>query len=54
MATATRAKHSKLDHIDINQGLTVIYPDPDQPSKSPSEAIKVDIVAVPGLGASPE
>ena len=54
MATATRVKHSKLDHVDINQGLTVVYPDPDQPRKSPSEAIDVDIVAVPGLGANPE
>ena len=54
MATATRVKHSKLDRIDIIQGLTVVYPDPDQPPKSPSEAIKVDIVAVPGLGANPE
>ena len=53
MTTATRVKHSKLDPVDINQGLTVIYPDPDQPPKSPSEAIKVDIVAVPGLGAHP-
>ena len=53
MATATRVKHSKLDHIDINQGLTVVYPDPDQPPKSPSEAIQVGIVAVPGLGANP-
>ena len=54
MTTAARVKHSKLDPVDINQGLTVIYPDPDQPPKSPSEAIKVDIVAVPGLGAHPE
>ena len=54
MATATRVKHSKLDHVKINQGLTVVYPDPDQPPTSPSEAIKVDIVAVPGLGANPE
>ena len=54
MATAPRVKHSKLDHVDINQGLTVVYPDPDQPKRSSSDEIAVDIVAVPGLGASPE
>ena len=53
MATAT-LKRSKLDHVSINQGLTVVHPDPDQPQKSPTEEIAVDIVAVPGLGANPE
>ena len=52
MATATRTKHSKLDPVQINQGLTVVYPDQDQPRKS-SDEILVDIVAVPGLGANP-
>ena len=51
---ATHVKHSKLDHVEINQGLTIVHPDPDQPRKSSTEAIEVDIVAVPGLGASPE
>ena len=54
MATATHVKHSKLDRVAINQGLTVVYPDPDQPRKAPTEDIAVDVVAVPGLGASPE
>ena len=54
MATATHVKHSKLDAIEINQGLTVVWPDPDQPKKAANEDIEVDIVAVPGLGASPE
>lgn len=53
MATATRTKHSKLDHVAINQGLTVVHPDPDQPKRSSGDDIAVDIVAVPGLGASP-
>ena len=54
MTTATQVKHSKLDHVEINQGLTIVHPDPDQPRKSSTEAIEVDIVAVPGLGANPE
>ena len=54
MATAIQVKHSKRDHIEINQGLTIVYPDPDAPKKSSNEEIAVDIIAVPGLGASPE
>ena len=54
MAAAVRSKHSKLDHVSINQGLTVVYPDPDLPKKSSGDEINVDIVAVPGLGANPE
>ena len=50
----THVKHSKLDHVEINQGLTIVHPDPDQLRKSSNELIEVDIVAVPGLGASPE
>lgn len=51
MATATRTKHSKLDHVSMTPGLTVIHPDPDQARKSSSDDLKVDIIAVPGLGA---
>ena len=54
MATTTRAKHSKFDRVAINQGLTVVHPDPDQPRRVSSDEIAVDIIAVPGLGASPE
>lgn len=54
MATATRVKHSKLDHVAIKQGLTIVHPNPDQTRKSHSDDISVDIVAVPGLGANPE
>ncbi|KAL6722060.1 hypothetical protein ACLMJK_001165 [Lecanora helva] len=54
MATTSRAKHSKLDHVSINQGLTTVYPDPDQSKKPSGDDIAVDIVAVPGLGASPD
>ena len=54
IAMATHVKHSKLDHVEINQGLTVVHPDPDQSRKSSTEPVEVDIVAVPGLGASPE
>ena len=53
MAAATRVKHSKLDNVQINQGLTIVYPDPDQPRKSSSDELTVDIIAVPGLGANP-
>ena len=53
-APAARLKHSKLDHVAINQGLTTVYPDPDQPKKPSGDEISVDIVAVPGLGANPE
>ena len=43
-----------LDRVLINQGLTTVYPDPDQPKRSTGDEIAVDIVAVPGLGANPE
>ena len=54
MATATRTKHTKLDHVAINQGLTIVYPDPDQSRNSQNDNTAIDIVAVPGLGANPE
>ena len=54
MATATRTKHSKLDHVSMTPGLTVIHPNPDQARKSSSDDLKVDIIAVPGLGANPQ
>ena len=54
MATATRTKHSKLDHVSLNPGLTIIHPDPDIAQKVSSDDIKVDVVAVPGLGADPQ
>lgn len=54
MATTTRVKHTKLDHVTINQGLTIVHPNLDQSRKSHSDDITVDIVAVPGLGANPE
>ena len=54
MATTTHVKHSKLDRVEINQGLTIVHPDPDQPRKLTNEDIAVDIVAVPGLGANPD
>lgn len=46
MATSG-AKHSKLDRVDINQGLSVIH----DPKVSPKDAI--DIISIPGLGADP-
>lgn len=54
MATATRTKHSKLDHVSMTPGLTVIHPNPDQARKSSSDDPTVDIIAVPGLGANPQ
>lgn len=51
--TSKPPKHSKFDRTEFNQGLTVVHPDPDQHGKPSSEEIKVDIIAVPGLGANP-
>ena len=45
---------SESEHVEINQGLTVVHPNPDQEQKSPSEGLAVDIVAVTGFRASPE
>ena len=53
MATATKVKHSKFDPVVINQGLTVVYPEPENSRKASNEDFSVDIVAVPGLGADP-
>lgn len=51
--TSKPPKHSKLDRVEINQGLTVVHPDPDQQRRPSGEEITVDIIAVPGLGANP-
>ncbi|KAH7378338.1 hypothetical protein BKA66DRAFT_149684, partial [Pyrenochaeta sp. MPI-SDFR-AT-0127] len=52
MAAATKAHHSKFDPQQINPGLEVVFPNDEQPSSKSS--IKVDIIAIPGLGANPE
>ncbi|KAJ4374896.1 hypothetical protein N0V83_001974 [Neocucurbitaria cava] len=52
MAAATKVQHSKFDPQQINPGLDVVYPNDDQ--ALPKSSIKVDIVAIPGLGANPE
>ncbi|CAO2653999.1 Nn.00g107320.m01.CDS01 [Neocucurbitaria sp. VM-36] len=52
MAAATRVQHSKFDPQHINPGLDVVYPNDEQ--ASPKSSIKVDIIAIPGLGANPE
>ncbi|KAI9783726.1 MAG: hypothetical protein M1816_001207 [Peltula sp. TS41687] len=54
MATTTQTKHSKRDPVQINQGLTIIHPNPDEARKSSNDDNSVDIIAVPGLGANPE
>ena len=54
MATATRAQHSKIDRVQINQGLDIVYSGTEKSRKSPGNDTFVDIVAVPGLGANPE
>ncbi|KAF2867482.1 ankyrin repeat-containing domain protein [Massariosphaeria phaeospora] len=53
-APTKKTKHSKLDAVEINLGLQVLYPNPEDllTSKS-SNIISYDIVAIPGLGANP-
>ncbi|KAL1794340.1 hypothetical protein ACET3X_007761 [Alternaria dauci] len=52
MASATKVQHSKFDAQSFNPGLNVLYPSDEQATSKFS--IKVEIIAIPGLGADPE
>ncbi|CAN9440295.1 unnamed protein product [Alternaria alternata] len=52
MASATKVQHSKFDAQSFNPGLNVLYPSDEQATSKVS--IKLEIIAIPGLGADPE
>ncbi|USP75075.1 hypothetical protein yc1106_02349 [Curvularia clavata] len=52
MASAAKVQHSKFDAQSFNPGLNVVYPNDEQASLKLST--KVEIIAIPGLGADPE
>ncbi|KAI4614052.1 hypothetical protein J4E80_006742 [Alternaria sp. BMP 0032] len=52
MASATKVQHSKFDAQSFNPGLNVVYPSDEQTTSKFSA--KIEIIAIPGLGADPE